>query len=167
LWYLNVEIHSPQAGPSVFLSTKQSVITNNNHNSSTLKILSLNCRSIRSVDTRARFYALVQEHHPDIIIGCKSQIDQSCCSSEVFPVGYHIFCKDRCEGGGGVFKCVKDQFSISEVLSLDTDAEFVWAKILLLSKILLILSISKQHAATIIGTPEIFKAINKQHHLSS
>ena len=74
---------------------------------------------------------MVQEHQPDIIIGCESQIDQSYNSSEVFPKGYHVFHKDRCEGGGGVFTCVNDKFSASEVPSLDTDAELVWVKITL------------------------------------
>ena len=36
-----------------------------------------------------------------------------------------------CEGGGGVFTCVNDEFSASEVPSLDTDAELVWVKITL------------------------------------
>ena len=65
--YLSAKIHPPQAGPNQISlpSTKQSVITNNNYNSSKLKILSINCRSIGSVDRRARFHALVQEHHPD------------------------------------------------------------------------------------------------------
>ena len=74
-------------------------------------------------------HAIVQEHQPDIIIGCESQIDQSYNSSEVFPKGYHVFHKDCCEGGGGVFTCVNNEFSVSEVPSLDKDAELVWVKL--------------------------------------
>ena len=47
--------------------------------------------------------------------GCESQIDQFHSSSEVFSLDYHVFRKDRCEGGGGVFICVKDRFSAYEI----------------------------------------------------
>ena len=115
--YLSAKVYPLQAGPNQISlpSKKQSVITNNNYNSSRLKVLSINCRSIRSVDRRARFHVLIQGHHPDFIIECESQIDQSYSSSEAFPTGYHIFHKDHHEGGDGVFICVKDQFSVSEV----------------------------------------------------
>ena len=85
-------------------STNQSV-THSNHNN-TVK-LSLNCCSIHSINQRAKFHGLVQEHQLDVIIGCESQIDQSYNSSEVFPKGYHVFRKGRCEGGGGVFTLSK------------------------------------------------------------
>ena len=58
-----------------------------------------------------------------------SQIDDSYNSVEVFPSGYCIFRKDRCEGAGGVFICIKETLSASAIPSLDTDAEIVWAKI--------------------------------------
>ena len=56
-----------------------------------LKILSLNYQSICSAAKRDRFCALVYKHLPDIIIGCKSQIDNSYNSAEVFPPGYCVF----------------------------------------------------------------------------
>ena len=43
----------------------------------------------------------------------------------MFPIGNHVFLKDCCEGGGGVFLCAKDEFSASEVQSL------VWVKVTL------------------------------------
>ena len=90
----------------------------------------LNCNSVRSIARRARFLALVHENLPDIIVGCKSQLDQSYSSTEVFPDGYYVLRKDRCDGAGGVFVCVKDTLSMSAVPSLDTCAELLWAKII-------------------------------------
>ena len=37
-----------------------------------------------------------------------------------------LFCKDRCEGGGGVFTCVKDKLNASEVPLLNVDTELAW-----------------------------------------
>ena len=57
-----------------------------------LKILSLNCQSIRSTEEElCRFRAMVYEHLPDIIIGCQSQIDNWYNSAEVFPADYCVF----------------------------------------------------------------------------
>ena len=66
-------------------------------------------------------HVLVYEYSPDIIIGCESQIDNSYSSAEVFPPGYCVFRKDRCEGAGGVFICIKENLSVSTISSLDTD----------------------------------------------
>ena len=46
---------------------------------------------------------MVDEHKPDIIIGCETHLDETYTSSEVFPQSYSIIRKDRCCGGGGVF----------------------------------------------------------------
>ena len=73
--------------------------------------------------------ALVYKHSPDIIIGCESQIDNLYSSAEIFPPGYCVFRKDRCEGAGGVFICIKEHLSAFAIPSLDTDAEIIWAKI--------------------------------------
>ena len=36
---------------------------------SKLKVLGINCQSIQSVEKRAQFYALLEQHNPDIVIG--------------------------------------------------------------------------------------------------
>ena len=102
---------------------------NKTYNLTGLKVISLNCQSIRSTARRARLHALVYEHSPNIIIGCESQIDNSYSSTEVFPPGYCVLRKDHCEGAGGVFICIKENLSASAIPSLDTDAEIIWAKI--------------------------------------
>ena len=71
-----------------------------------VNILSLNCRSIRSVCKQGRLLALIEEHNVGIIIGCESHIDQSFPSSEIFPPNFTIYRKDRSVGGGSVFLCI-------------------------------------------------------------
>ena len=70
---------------------------------SNVNILSLNCRSIRSVSKQGKLLALIEEHNIDIIIGCESHIDQSFLSTEIFPPNFTVHRKDRSIGGGGVF----------------------------------------------------------------
>ena len=75
--------------------------------------------------------ALVDELNPDIICGCESHLIQSYHSSEIFPDSYMVLRKDRIEGAGGVFVCIKKHFNVSEERELDADAELIWAKIML------------------------------------
>ena len=44
---------------------------------------------------------------------------------------YIVLRKDQVEGAGGVFIEVKKQFNVSEECELDTDAELIWAKIII------------------------------------
>ena len=98
-----------------------------------LKCLSLNCCSLRSSSKKARLLALIDELDPDIICGCESHLSQSYHSSEIFPDSYMVLRKDRIEGAGGVFVCIKKHFNVSEERELDADAELIWAKIMLLN----------------------------------
>ena len=96
-----------------------------------LKILSLNCCSLRSSEKRANLLALIEEHNPDIICGCESHLDRSYYSAEIFPNNYTVLRKDRIEGAGGVFLCINGSLSVFEEPELDVNAEIVWAKITL------------------------------------
>ena len=63
-----------------------------------LKILNLNCCSLRSDAKKASFLALVNERNPDIICGSESHLDQSFYTSEIFPDTYNVFREDRTLG---------------------------------------------------------------------
>ena len=69
---------------------------------SKLKVISLNCRSIRSQEKQASLEGLVHEHSPDVIIGCEFHLDSTYTSSKVFPSGYTIIRRDHSLGGDGV-----------------------------------------------------------------
>ena len=69
-------------------------------NSNFLKVISLNCCSLRSLGKRAALKAMVDEHKPDLIMGCETHLDETYTNSEVFPQGYSIIRKDVMEGRG-------------------------------------------------------------------
>ena len=94
-----------------------------------LKVISINCCSLRSPSRRARLCGLLYEHTPDIIVGCESHLDNSYTSSEIFPAGFNIYRKDRTARGGGVFLAINDTLATMEEPALDANAELIWAKV--------------------------------------
>ena len=127
--------------------TEQSLNNNENHDKSqhvstptltpcyNLKCLSLNCCNLRSPSKKAGLLALIDEINPDIICGCETHLDQSYYSSEIFPDSYIVLRKDRVEGAGGVFVCVKKkQFNVTEEYELNADTELIWAKVTIPNK---------------------------------
>jgi len=107
------------------------VLNPSNSNLTKIKIPSLNCCGLRSSGKRANFIALVDENNPDIICGCESHLDSQYYSAEIFCSTYTVFRKDREEGGGGVFLCIRDGLSVTEQPELSANAEIIWAKITL------------------------------------
>ena len=62
---------------------------------------------------------------------CESHLDETFNSSEILPSTYNIFRRDRTLGGGGVFIGVKNHLTaMVENLSINSDAEFIWVKLL-------------------------------------
>ena len=57
-------------------------------------ILSLNCRSIRSLEKRSELHAVMYEHNADIIIGSELHLDHTYLSSEIFPHNFTAIRKD-------------------------------------------------------------------------
>ena len=93
--------------------------------SSIIKVISINCCSLRSSSRRARLSGLIHEHEPEIIVGCESHLGNSYLSSEMFPAGFSIYRKDRTTGGGGVFLGTKDTLVTMEEPTLDSNAELI------------------------------------------
>ena len=77
------------------------------NNLTKLKIISLNCCSIRSQTKRTNLAAVLNTYDIGVVLGCESHLDQFYFFSEQLPVGYTIFRKDRIKGGEGVFIGVK------------------------------------------------------------
>ena len=92
-----------------------------------LKVLNINCRSI--VNKKAEFYALLDKHKTDIVVGTESWLTLNHIDSEVFPksLGFALFKQDRELGtsGGGVFILVKDTPIASEQKQLKTECEII------------------------------------------
>ena len=120
---------SPDYTPNQYHSNPTQELTTNQINPSCLKIMSLNCCSLRSLSKRNQLGALLSNYDIDIVFGCESYIDQSFSSSEILPKNYKIIRKDRSLGGGGVFIGFKDHLNISEVSELAIEAEMIWARL--------------------------------------
>jgi len=71
-----------------------------------VKVLSLNCCSLRSSLKKASLLALINEHKPNIICGCESHLDESYLSAEIFPKDYNVFRKDRNAEGRKIIRSV-------------------------------------------------------------
>ena len=69
----------------------------------TLKLLIINCQSIRSQTKRKELAALLLHYNIDIIFGKESHFDATFLSSEILPSSYKIIRKDCLLGGDGVF----------------------------------------------------------------
>jgi len=106
--------------------------TNHTNEKHTLKLLNINCRSLRSLSKRNQLASILSYYDIDIIFGCESHIDQSFLSAEILPTTYKIIRKDRSLGGGGVFIGFKNYLELSEVTTLSSnisDTEMVWGKL--------------------------------------
>ena len=107
----------------------------------TLKILNLNCQSIRNKPELLQ--NLVESTNPDIIIGTESWLNSSVFNAEVFPKGYtqSAIRRDRSDipgysreedektvKGGGTFVLIKDDIIGVRQVHLETNCEICWLK---------------------------------------
>ena len=76
--------------------------------------MTVHCCSLRSKGKRLDFASLLHEHQPD-------SHENSTSTSELFPMGFYIFRKDRSLGGGGVFVAVSDKYVACKVDALATN----------------------------------------------
>ena len=97
-----------------------------------LKVLVVNCQSIRGANRKPLFHNMIESTKPDIVIGCESLLDNSISSAEVFPPDYKAYRKDRRDGShGGVFTLVSDQLQSDEPeeLKVDSRCELQWVRV--------------------------------------
>jgi len=59
----------------------------------------INIQSVAS--KKESFWELIDQHHPDIIYGCETWLNQTVYDNEVLP-SYKVYCNDRADGYGGV-----------------------------------------------------------------
>jgi len=106
-------------------------------NKRNLRIMTINCRSIK--DKTAEFKTTVEYTKPDIIIGTESWLKgvkpgknpskDAIKSSEIFPVNYTAYRNDRGILGGGVFILVHNNLIGTELPQYVTKCEIDWVKI--------------------------------------
>ena len=105
----------------------------------TLRVVVVNCESLRSQAKNALFNNMIDGTKPDIILGTESWLDSHISSSEIFPEGFTIFRKDREElvnrevfgpmqdnsSHGGVFIAIKSNITCTSVPEMAVDAEII------------------------------------------
>ena len=94
-----------------------------------LKILNVNCQSIRA--KKQTFQMLSVQHKPDIIIGTESWLKESIKDNEVFPTeSYNILRRDRPnDPHGGVFIATTKDLLVTRQTDLETECEILWCKL--------------------------------------
>ena len=78
----------PQTSTPTRQSTRSNLVPPKNRVSG-LKTILMNCNSLKSVTKQAAFRAHVEQHDPDIILGCESKIDVQCHPTRCFPTTLH------------------------------------------------------------------------------
>ncbi|VDI02709.1 Hypothetical predicted protein [Mytilus galloprovincialis] len=101
---------------------------------STIRLLNMNCRSLRSESKRQQFISMIDLYKPHIIHATETHLDKQISSSEILdPEFYDIYRKDRTfqpgHEGGGVLNAVRKDLISSGEVTLDTDCEISWNKI--------------------------------------
>eukprot|EP00794_Sanderia_malayensis_P006479 gene6479-7218_t len=125
-----------------------------------VRIMTVNCRSLRSEKKRNDLVELITLHEPDIICGTESHLDMHYSSSEVFPSMFDIVRKDRVEGGGGVFIATHKKLLAAEEKGCESDCEAKWVKVSLQgSKPLFIGSFYRQPSRDIQPLTELDKSL--------
>ena len=121
---MNTDPPPPQNPP-----TSQTNTSHRKHKpSKKLKIMTTNCRSMRSNSKKTQFQSLVDTDKPEIIIGTESYLDNNIYSKKIFPPTYEIIRKYRNLHGGGVFIAITDTIVASLQPNPSSDAEMLWVK---------------------------------------
>jgi len=74
---------------------------------------------------------LISTEKPDIFAGTETWLTPDVMNNEIIPpeFGYNIYQKDRPSGYGGVLLAVTNKILLTDLPSLSTDCEIVWAKL--------------------------------------
>jgi len=105
----------------------QNLSSNKSSTSHKIKLLSLNCQSLKNKSTE--FRTLIETHHPEIITGTESWLNENIPSSNYFPTNYETFRRDRSTPGGGIFICVHKSLNAAVTFVSET-SEILWVNII-------------------------------------
>ncbi len=100
-----------------------------NSPASTLKIIIVNCNSIRSQQKQALFHSVINTENPDIILASETHIDSTFKNAEILPQSYDAYRKDRDIHGGGAMIAFKQDLILEEIPLVNSNCELVLAKL--------------------------------------
>lgn len=94
-----------------------------------LKVMVVNCDGLHWPKRRVDFLASLDDHQPDVVIGCESKLNPDIPTYSIFPANFNVNRKDRNSNGGGVFIATRENLISVEGTEFDTDCEVVWSTI--------------------------------------
>ena len=97
-----------------------------------LRLVYVNCQSLRDPGRVAELHAMVDKTKPDILVLVETWLDSSISSSSIFPdyLNMEVYRRDRQNQlGGGVLVAITKDYLSTPVKELETDCESVWAEI--------------------------------------
>lgn len=93
-----------------------------------MKVLIINCRSLRSSSKQAEFQALIHSEDPDIVLATETHLDESFPKKTGLPPGYEAYRTDSHLGAGGALLAFKEHILMSPFDNGDCEA--AWGKLL-------------------------------------
>ena len=79
-----------------------------------MRIVVVNCQSIKSYGKPSQLRKLVSSIQADIVIGTESWLNPTIRDAEVFPERFKAYHRDRTDGkGGGVFLLISKKYDSS------------------------------------------------------
>lgn len=98
-----------------------------------LSFVTINCRSLQSLNKRDELSGLITEEDPDVICIVETWLTSEFTTSEVFRgADYTVYRRDRKETagtGGGVAIAVRGNIVAEEQIDLETNCELMWIKV--------------------------------------
>ena len=102
------------------------------HSFKPLRLLNINCRSLRNKDRVAELHTIIDRVKPDILVLTETWLDKTITASSIIPDSLNMtpYKADRPDQPwGGVLVAVSNEFISTEVPELKTDCESVWVEI--------------------------------------
>ena len=102
-----------------------------NRGKNSIKCMIVNCNGLKSTEKQAIFRAALDQHDPDLVLGCESKIDNSIATYSIFPDNFDVYRNDRNKEGGGVFIAARDSIITSDMpnFHFSGNGEIIWANI--------------------------------------
>jgi hypothetical protein len=116
-------ILSPPTASSSPRNPRNNIIRKSQHN---FKLLNTNFQSIRNKS--AQLSCLIDDLHPDIIIGTESHLSPEVNSSEIFPPDFHVYRNDR-DCHGGTLIAIRKVYNAIRRTDLESDCEIIWTEV--------------------------------------
>ena len=105
-----------------------------NRSNNNIRVMTVNCRSLRSQQKRNDLTTLIDTYEPHIINATETHLDKTVSNAEIIDTNiYEVYRKDRIfkpgHEGGGVLNLIRKYLLSTAEITLDTDCEILWNKI--------------------------------------